>query len=147
MSNKPFEVRATRRGYYGGKLRNPGDVFVLSNTNAFSRQWMASVSGSPTPAPAPNPKDEAKVETPIVEGGNGGGGDTPLTIQEAIMLLDPADDAHWTNAGKPDCRVLTELTGSQVTKAELAEIAPDLTRDKHGEYVASLSKDAEGANG
>lgn len=49
-------------------------------------------------------------------------------IMDALKLLDPADDAHWTKAGDPNINVLTEVVGFKLTKAEVAAVAPDFKR-------------------
>lgn len=40
MSEYRKEVVATQKGYYGGKIQNPGDHFVLLEEKAFSNKWM-----------------------------------------------------------------------------------------------------------
>ncbi|MEP3245105.1 MAG: DUF2635 domain-containing protein [Sneathiella sp.] len=45
-----------------------------------------------------------------------------LSLTDAIKVcFDASDDTHLTNAGKPDCKVLSKLTGENISAA---------TRDK-----------------
>lgn len=37
---KPLRVRATARGFYGGSIREIGDVFVVDSERAVSKRWM-----------------------------------------------------------------------------------------------------------
>ena len=59
-----MEVIATARGYYGGKIREPGAKFTLSSGKAFSEHWMKTEGGEKPPKveskPAPAPKVESK---------------------------------------------------------------------------------------
>ena len=38
-------VRATEIGYYGAKLRQPGDEFAIDSDKAFSEIWMEALDG------------------------------------------------------------------------------------------------------
>lgn len=46
---KPIKVRATKLGFYNNLRRREGDVFVLRDSNQFSKKWMEEV-----PASTPN---------------------------------------------------------------------------------------------
>ena len=49
-------------------------------------------------------------------------------IASAIALLDPADDAHWTEAGLPAVDAVKAIVGRNVTRAEINDAAPDFMR-------------------
>lgn len=58
-------------------------------------------------------------------------GDTqaePLSIEDAILTLDAANDKQWTNAGLPAVDAISALVGRTVTRAEINEVAPDFMR-------------------
>lgn len=38
-----MQVRAITKGYYGSKVREPGEVFGLAAAEDFSKEWMAKV--------------------------------------------------------------------------------------------------------
>lgn len=40
-----MRVRATARGYYGSKVRDPGEDFVLTDPTHFSDNWMERTGG------------------------------------------------------------------------------------------------------
>lgn len=45
-----MRVVATQRGYYGGKIQEPGDEFVLAPGDKPSTVWMQVVEEPPKPA-------------------------------------------------------------------------------------------------
>ena len=51
------------------------------------------------------------------------------TLHDALLALNPDDDAHWTKAGQPNLNVLKEATGHPVKRAEVVGVAGDFTRD------------------
>ena len=51
-----MKVQATERGFFGGALKEPGDVFDVKKAE-FSEEWMEKYS-APEPEPAEEP-DEA----------------------------------------------------------------------------------------
>jgi hypothetical protein len=55
------------------------------------------------------------------DGKTGGSKSTtaPVTLTQAIAALDDANDAHWIQSGKPDLAHLKEVTGGEVTRAEV----------------------------
>lgn len=75
---------------------------------------IAAAAGEPAAPPAPPsaPTEDAKAGQ----------------IAEALKLLDPSDDAHWTKAGKPNINVLVETLGFKITKQDLEAVAPDFER-------------------
>lgn len=84
----------------------------------------AKAAGQPAPAPAPVTDLGSADRTPqaVVE-------DKP-TLAEAIGLLDPEDDAHWTSNNLPAIDVLEQLTGAKVSRADVNAVAEDFTRAK-----------------
>lgn len=48
-------------------------------------------------------------------------------IREAVGLLEPDNDAHWTKAGKPSLDVVSDIVGQKVTRAQIDETG--VTRD------------------
>lgn len=52
----------------------------------------------------------------------------PTDIATAISLLDPKDDAHWTEAGLPAVDAVKAIVGRNVTRSEINDAAPDFMR-------------------
>lgn len=42
-----MQVKAIEVGYYGGKLREPGEFFTLKKATDFSKVWMVKPDGTP----------------------------------------------------------------------------------------------------
>lgn len=64
---------------------------------------------------------------------NVGGGDldpAKPTLAEAIGLLDPEVDAHWTSNNLPSLEHLGELTGKKVGRDDVNAVAEGYTRAK-----------------
>lgn len=53
-----------------------------------------------------------------------------MDIAEALHQLDPHDDSHWTDGGAPRIDAVSELVGEKVTRKQITDAAPDLTRDR-----------------
>ena len=67
----------------------------------------------------------------------------PDHVRAALDRLDPADDEHWTGAGKPAMDIVKELTGSAtLTRAELDAIAADFKRPAPTDARAGGDDDA-----
>ena len=49
-------------------------------------------------------------------------------ILDALDVLDPEVDAHWTKAGKPDVTAIEEIVGFDVQRKDIDAIAKDFTR-------------------
>lgn len=47
-----MQVRATQKGYYGSKLREPGEAFAVAKEEDFSEAWMVKVEPEKAGAPA-----------------------------------------------------------------------------------------------
>lgn len=56
--------------------------------------------------------------------------DPKPSLAEAIGLLDPENDAHWTSNNLPAIDFLEGVTGSKVTRAEVEAVAEGFTRAK-----------------
>ena len=78
---------------------------------------------------AKGPAGKALAEHFISVPGRPAKNEAALSLEDAILQLDHSNDDHWTKGGKPDLRVLGELTRGQVTRAMVEEIAPDFERD------------------
>jgi len=51
-------------------------------------------------------------------------------VTEALRLLDPKDDSHWTTDGAPRLDVVQALSGvSDLKRADLVALAPQFTRE------------------
>jgi len=54
--------------------------------------------------------------------------DGDVDIAAALDLLDPANDDHWTNAGLPAVDAVSDITGANVTRAQIKAARPDFER-------------------
>ncbi len=52
-----------------------------------------------------------------------------MTIEKALAALDPNDDDHWTADGLPRVDAVAVLINGDVTRREITNAAPTLTRD------------------
>ena len=59
-----------------------------------------------------------------------GAPDAKLSLAEAIGLLDPGVDAHWTSNNLPSLERLGELTGKKVARSDVDAVAEGYTRAK-----------------
>lgn len=67
-------------------------------------------------------------------------------IIDALALLDPARDEHWTTDGLPRVDVLSELLGGEkVTRQLVTEAAPEFTRGVALKVGTGLAMTDEGA--
>jgi hypothetical protein len=53
-----MKVVATQRGYYGSKVREPGEAFEISDAKHFSKAWMGKTPGKALKAPEPTSEPE-----------------------------------------------------------------------------------------
>lgn len=51
-----------------------------------------------------------------------------MTLIEALQALDIANDEHWTKEGLPLLAVLHEMTGADVSRADITAVAPAFNR-------------------
>lgn len=54
-------------------------------------------------------------------------------ILAALAQLDPLDDDHWTSDGAPRIDAVEKILGSDVSRKEVVEAAPKLTRETAGQ--------------
>lgn len=66
-----------------------------------------------------------------------------MNINEALSQLDPTNDDHWTNDGLPRLDAVSELTGSQVKRAEVTNANPTFSRTSSKEVIQSDRHDEE----
>lgn len=59
----PIKVKAKAMGYYGGEIKDEGDVFIISDKKAFSKNWMIDLSGS---IKAEVEEEEAEVKDELI---------------------------------------------------------------------------------
>lgn len=50
-------------------------------------------------------------------------------LKDALRKLDVNNDDHWTKGGLPLVDVVSDLYGQPVTRAEIAEVWPEFSRD------------------
>lgn len=60
--NADIAVVATEVGYYGSKIRHPGEEFRIDSEEAFSSEWMKKLVEEEKPAPKSKGKAKAKPE-------------------------------------------------------------------------------------
>jgi len=51
-----------------------------------------------------------------------------MNLNEALAKLDPANDEHWTAEGLPRTDALAKLLGRTISRKEISEAAPELSR-------------------
>lgn len=51
-----------------------------------------------------------------------------MDLKEALSLLDHEDDSHWTSDGQPVLAVVSDLVGRKVSREEIIEAAPEMSR-------------------
>lgn len=52
----------------------------------------------------------------------------PITVAEALAVLDRNNDMHWTARGIPSVDAVSSILARGVTRSEIEAVAPDLTR-------------------
>jgi len=50
-------------------------------------------------------------------------------VAEAVTRLDPGDDDHWTQDGKPAVSAVSQILGGNVTRQDLDQICPGFNRE------------------
>jgi len=80
------------------------------------------------------PAREKKTATPTAD-----------QLADAVLALNPTDDAHWTAEGLPDLTVLGESLGHRVTREEVQALGP-LTRENAAGYKARKALDYPAAD-
>ncbi|QQM14065.1 hypothetical protein pVco14_015 [Vibrio phage pVco-14] len=62
---------------------------------------------------------------------------------EVLGQLDPTKDEHWTQDGVARLDVVSELVGSQVTRAQIQEVAPKFSRANPNVVTAKVDPFAQ----
>lgn len=65
-----IKVQAIRRGYFGGVIREEGDVFEIDNKKQFSQRWMKEIK-APAKSKAPAGDDAGVDAAPAGDAGSG----------------------------------------------------------------------------
>jgi hypothetical protein len=66
-----MRVRATQRGYYGGRVREPGEEFSLAKDEDFSSKWMVETEASKRTRSETDTEAKADDEQPDDNNGSG----------------------------------------------------------------------------
>lgn len=64
-------------------------------------------------------------------------------ILAALAQLDPLDDDHWTSDGAPRIDAVEKILGSDVSRKEVVEAAPKLTRETAGQETEEESAETQ----
>lgn len=65
-------------------------------------------------------------------------------IEEALLVLDPDDDSHWTEDGLPVVQVVSDLVGKpDLTREEVTSVSPQFGRQKSRELRDLQNKDVD----
>lgn len=64
-----------------------------------------------------------------------------MELKEALLQLDPLNDAHWTGNGDPLIGAVEGFLGSPVTRKEIVDAAPDYSRKSAGDQSSLLFKE------
>ncbi len=106
--------------YWVRRLQCSDVIHVTEDTDTNSET--EKKSAVKTPVPSHNVDVEPK-EKP--QDSNGESDEPKMTLEEAIAhCLEQGGDKYLTNAGKPDCNVLSELTGTKVKAADREAAMP-----------------------
>lgn len=100
-------------GYYGAVPAEKAELEQLRAEKSQGEQTQA-----PT-APVGSDTNDKDVKDPVLP-----------TLAEAIGMLDPENDAHWTSNNLPGLDDLSKLTGKSVSRADVEAIAAGYTRAK-----------------
>lgn len=126
---KKLDLQMVR--FYSCVREQQEEIHGSSNVSS-PTEIQSSRSGVETQAPV---ESEADVEAESgsargkTDGGNGHKrAKNELKLSEALDLLDPSQDDHWSGSGKPDIKLLRELTGRVVLRSEVDQAAPWMTR-------------------
>lgn len=106
----------------------PAEPAVPASTPAQNPSPPAAPAAPAAPAEpaapaAPAPAAPAAPAAPSARAAKG-------AIRTALAKLDPKNDEHWTDAGLPSVAAVRELTGQEVARADITELAPKLTREE-----------------
>lgn len=111
--------------YYGAVPAEKAELEQLRAEKSHGGQTQAPAGdkgGEQTQAPAApvgSDTNDKDVKDPVLP-----------TLAEAIGMLDPENDAHWTSNNLPGLDDLSKLTGKSVSRADVEAIAAGYTRAK-----------------
>ena len=91
-----------------------------AQVDSWASGGQADAQGSATSTEAAKPAQDEPSGAP----------DAKPSLAEAIGLLDPEVDAHWTSNNLPNLEHLGELTGKKVARDEVNAVAEGYTRAK-----------------
>lgn len=63
---------------------------------------------------------------------------TVMPLADALALLDPDNDDHWTKYGKPKVGAVNEISGGDYKLTDISDLAPDLTREAAAAVKAAI---------
>jgi hypothetical protein len=69
----------------------------------------------------------------------------PILLIQALGLLDPSNDNHWTGDGSPRLDVIKGFAGRAVTREEISGVSKDFSRKNPLLLEQSTSKNSNGA--
>lgn len=127
-SSAQIAVLANVFGFYGAVPAEKAELEQLRAEKSQGEQTQttadpdAGKGGEQTQAPAApvgSDTNDKDVKDPVLP-----------TLAEAIGMLDPENDAHWTSNNLPGLDDLSKLTGKQVSRADVEAIAAGYTRAK-----------------
>lgn len=75
------------------------------------------------------PAAEATTDGGTQSTADSSGGKVVMPLADALAQLDPANDEHWTQVGKPKMGAINEISGGKYKLDDVNAIAPDLTRE------------------
>ncbi|UQM93939.1 hypothetical protein vBSmQDWS359_22 [Stenotrophomonas phage vB_Sm_QDWS359] len=131
-SSAQIAVLANVLSFYGAVPAEKAELEQLRAEKSQGEQTPAPAGdkgGEQTQAPAApvgSDTNDKDVKDPVLP-----------TLAEAIGMLDPENDAHWTSNNLPGLDDLSKLTGKAVSRADVEAIAAGYTRAKARQAKAS----------
>jgi hypothetical protein len=87
-------------------------------------------AGSNEPAPAEGGGEEHLSDEGDAVDSGAGATDVPAKgLAKILRKLDPKKDKHWTTSGLPSLKAVADMAGHEVSRDEIEEAAPGLTRE------------------
>lgn len=106
-----------------------GELFTEADA-ARVHELVKPEQGKPTDPPAKTQAERDADEAARVQAELDAQASSTPTLAEAIGMLDPAVDGHWTSNNLPALDVLEELTGKKPARSEVDAVAEGYTRAK-----------------
>lgn len=101
---------------------------------AVSSNVQPNGEGADTDQPASDGEestDPEAGESGVLPNGDGHAPELNERLQRAVMSLDPNNDEHWTQTGKPAMTAIEKLYGAtDVTRNDVEAVAPNFNRTK-----------------